>query len=287
MVSPTQAQRALVIYENFVGIDRGNRTNAASKAKISELKEKHKAELNNAMILPAPLLDEAHEIELLDLSKGKFDFKNCDRCFPVATPILNEREGRKSRQKASLQIVQLGAYKVSIAKKLSDLELVDPDVFHLPEDIGNLLKAHYSQDFGFVVCIFDPEAGVEAHPIGYVCDQTRDGRIFVPCRHEHGHGDEAVMFDHKIYSVNTLLDETADSRENPGESVDEAKRRVSALNPSQWRITNPDYTVAQLFSQAPRVIELVGAFSSFRRREMVGRFANDDLYFTPEKVGKK
>jgi hypothetical protein len=32
------------------------------------------------------------------------------------------------------------------------------------------------------------------------------------------------------------------------------------------------------------LVELVGAFSSFRRREMVGRFANDDLYFTPEKV---
>jgi hypothetical protein len=48
---------------------------------------------------------------------------------------------------------------------LSDLELVDPDVFHLPEDIATLLKTHYGEKFGFVVCIFDPQAGVEPHPI--------------------------------------------------------------------------------------------------------------------------
>jgi hypothetical protein len=30
-----------------------------------------------------------------------------------------------------------------------------------------------------------------------------DGRVFVPCRHEHGHGEEAANFDHKIFSINT------------------------------------------------------------------------------------
>jgi hypothetical protein len=72
LVGPTSANRALTIYENFVGIDEGNRKNAASQKKVTKLKEKQQDELQNAnaMILPAPLLDESNAIELLDLSKG-------------------------------------------------------------------------------------------------------------------------------------------------------------------------------------------------------------------------
>jgi hypothetical protein len=126
LVAPTRAQRALVIYENFVGIDKGNRKDANSQAKIGELQEKHKKELCNAMILPAPLQDEVHEIELLDLSKGtyystfllsayvvgKFNFSDCDKCFPVATKLKAPVASRQKSRQATLKIVQLGAYKV-------------------------------------------------------------------------------------------------------------------------------------------------------------------------------
>jgi hypothetical protein len=67
LVGPTSSNRALTIYENHVGIDVGNEKN---QKKIDALKEKHQKELQNAMILPAPLLDESNAIELLDLSKG-------------------------------------------------------------------------------------------------------------------------------------------------------------------------------------------------------------------------
>jgi hypothetical protein len=72
LVSPTRNNRALIVYENYVGIDKGNRTNAVEMKKIAELKAKQEDELNspNAMILPAPLSSEDNDIELLDLSGG-------------------------------------------------------------------------------------------------------------------------------------------------------------------------------------------------------------------------
>lgn len=47
LVSPTKDNRVLVIYENFVGVDKGNRTNAANLKKIKELEQKQEQERNN------------------------------------------------------------------------------------------------------------------------------------------------------------------------------------------------------------------------------------------------
>lgn len=47
LVSPTKDNRVLVIYENFVGVDKGNRTTAANLKKIKELEQKQDQERNN------------------------------------------------------------------------------------------------------------------------------------------------------------------------------------------------------------------------------------------------
>ena len=48
LVAPTKSNRVLVIYENFVGIDKGNRTNVANLKKIKDLEEKHEEQRNNS-----------------------------------------------------------------------------------------------------------------------------------------------------------------------------------------------------------------------------------------------
>jgi len=274
LVSPLPNGRGLVIYENFVGIDKGVRSD---QQKIAKLEEKHKAELqnSNAMILPAPLSSEENEIGLLDLSKGKFDFKKCDDCFPVPLKMTERRSKKAKLASSALKVISLGAYNVSIAKNFADLSRIDTDVFKLDLRIANLLENHYAKGFGFVICIFDASKGIEPHPIGYTCDAQPDGSIFVPCRHEHGKGDENVRFDHKIYSVNTLSLEANEN--NSGESVEEALQRCNALQETGKYMTKmPTLFPIDLFSADP-FQGMLPPIVSFRRREMIGNFPNTDL----------
>lgn len=45
-------------------------------------------------------------------------------------------------------------------------------------------------------------------------DLLPDGRLFVPCRHEHGHGTkDKEDFDHEIFSVNTQGEAAGDTRD--------------------------------------------------------------------------
>ena len=93
-----------------------------------------------------------------------------------------------------------GGYSVSIAYSIRDLRRVDVRVFTLSSGIEQLLEEHYGTDFGFIIALFDVNAGVEHHPLGYIHDLNGAGgtKLFIPTRHEHGH--ENPKFDHDIYA---------------------------------------------------------------------------------------
>jgi hypothetical protein len=72
------------------------------------------------------------------------------------------------------------------------------------------------------------------------------------------------------------------------------------LNENDWNVTEADRNVEQIFKAVPAVSMIVLSYDSvvlhlllgsmfselttFRRREMIGKFANDDLYFEADKV---
>jgi len=204
LVLPASEGRQLTVYQNSVDSDESFNVPTEKSAKNTL----------NAMILPAPLRQNS-KIAVLDLSKLNDLFKELDRCFP------EEEVARSSRMEASdelngssrsyLPVQSVGAYKISLASNISDLRRIDPNVFSVSPNVDKILGQHYSKNFGFVICGFDPSSGIAPHPIGYVHDRLVDDsgnvKLFVPTRHEHGitHGkDDSYDFDHKIFSVNTV-----------------------------------------------------------------------------------
>lgn len=221
----------------------------------------------NAMILPAPLKDESRDIQLVDLSKpGSFSFDNCEKCFPQPPP--RELRSRKAKEKRSgkLEVVAVGAYNVSVAKSIEDLHRIDENVFKVADNIAELLSTHYGKGFGFVICAFDPEKEIAAHPMGYVCDYEADGSIFVPCRHEHGDGEKGdTKFDHFIYSVNTDKSAGKTPSEILGEDGD---------------FSSPEKQPSEVFTEGPlSTIVPKDSIKSFRKKRIFGSFKNDDLHF--------
>lgn len=230
---------------------------------MEKLVKDQAANAQNAMILPAPLKDESSDIQLIDLSKpGAFNFNDCEKCFPQP---YQERSEKKSRQRHApkLAVVSVGAYNVSVAKNLADLHRIDESVFKVADNIAELLSTHYGKGFGFVICAFDPSKEIAAHPMGYVCDFEADGRIFVPCRHEHGDGKDSAKFDHFVYSINT--DGTA------GKTPSELEAKLG-------QCSSPQMVPTEIFSEGP-LSEIIPKIECFRRERIIGPFKNDDLHF--------
>jgi len=276
LVSPTRKGRALVIYENYVGVKPGQgRGNDKNKEKELLEKQALERESQNAMILPVPLRSEESDVELLDLSKGAFKFDDCDKCFPKKIqPQQQCLSSRSSAPKSSkLEVIAVGAYNMSIAKNLDDLYRIDETVFKVDPNVSELLKIQYGKGFGFVICCFDSNKNIEPHPIGYVGDFQKDGTMFVPCRHEHGHGTKDFeQFDHKIYSVNSLIPTNSSADQNPGQSVDELIQEYGKL------VMLPTMKPDDVFSSEV-LREVVPGVLAFRRKTISGKFKNTDLSF--------
>lgn len=278
LVSPTVDDRALVIYENKVKRSGGSGFDDQIRVPSLESLKGPK----NAMILPAPLKQE-HDIVMVDLSDPEsFSFSDCEKCFLTARRVQKEywqTESSRGARSAFLEVVSVGAYQVSIAKNLEDIKRIDPSVFKVEENIYHLLSSHYRKGFGFVICCFDPNLGVKAHPIAYVCDKEDNGNLFVPCRHEHGGTDhDTAGFYHYFYSVNT--------NKESGQSVEEREKEwIRYKGKPDWEVTLPEKTPRDLFSHGPlKDIVPIDDIKSFRRKEMWGRYKNDDLHFAPFEV---
>jgi len=151
--------------------------------------------------------------------------------FPKAAEEKRSRSSAvetQSNAKDHLEVHAVGAYLISIAKSVEDLRRIDPSVFKVSDTIDVLFRQHYAEGFGFVICRFDATKGVQGHPIGYVHDPMPNGTLFVPCRHEHGHGTtETENFSHEIYSLNT------------------GKEAGSTRADLGWKGTTPDYIPSQ------------------------------------------
>jgi len=128
----------------------------------------------------------------------------------------------------------LAATSFSIAKTVDDLKRIDPTVFQVSDTIDQLFRKHYAMGFGFVICCFDEDKGVAGHPIGYVHDLLPDGSLFVPCRHEHGHGTkETEHFSHEIYSLNTKGGEAGKTRSELGYRGGDTSKQVYTIVPKK------------------------------------------------------
>jgi hypothetical protein len=165
---------------------------------------------NNAMILPAPFKDTpGNNVEFLDLKTTPTFFEDLNHCFPeppMSRGMLNSFDCDDEGDKTNfLQVHAVGAYNMSFARNLADLDRIDPKFFKVSALVAPILAASYKHDFGFVICAFDSKKNIEPHPIGFIHDTFKDGKLFVPTKHEHGSGGKKDLahFDHKIFSINT------------------------------------------------------------------------------------
>jgi len=145
-----------------------------------------------AMVLPIPL---AHGTPcLIDLSDypGGDIFKHLDSYFPKYDVHAAGFGGGGGFSWGGapkyLEVKAVGGYKCTLVPSIDAMKKVDPNVFVLPKDIEQLLEQYYKAGFGFLVCIFDPNVGVKAHPIAYVGSRCENGDMFIPTRHEHNSG---------------------------------------------------------------------------------------------------
>jgi len=89
----------------------------------------------NAMILPAPLYLTSNpnaQIEVLDLSEYADLFEELDKCFPVEEVDVyddDELPTEECNSRAFLEVMEVGGYKVSVARSIDDLRKINPTVF--------------------------------------------------------------------------------------------------------------------------------------------------------------
>jgi len=228
LVYETSGGRQVTFYENSVHPDK-------------------KVE-SNAMILPCPF-NGNDEIKLYNLENYPNLFDDCSKCFPL---IANRKstEGKiKSANllSSNLEIVDVGGYKVSIAKNLDDVLKIDKTVFILPDNIAKLLSKHYSQGFAFIICVFANKQ-IKAHPIAYEHSKLKSSELFVPTRHAHGgeHEPEQAKadFHHVIYSVNT-----ANRNKFVVGSIEESEKAEKLKNDHNYLVTPAKILPSTIFDK--------------------------------------
>ena len=138
----------------------------------------------NAMILPVPW--GPNGVKLISMEQYRNIWSDLELYFPKSPSFSASASfgWGGSASKAPLQVWQVGGYKCSIASCIDDIDRLNPGVFTLPPDIKQLLVEHYTEGFGFVVCMFD--GSVAEHPIAYISHMHKSGHLFIPTMHEHG-----------------------------------------------------------------------------------------------------
>jgi len=298
LVTPTRNGRQVTVYENVVGQAKkrpsgaqGMYRDADGKVKVgqpppelvaqreAEAKAKAADEAKNAMILPAPL-NPGQKIEVLDLSKDNFDFKRIHSWFPQEQATRKDNQDRleaRSMQKLSkapLEVHQVGNYFISLADNLNDLDRIDPNVFRVSPLIKEVFSAHYATGYGFVICSFNPNTAMQAHPIAYVHDQLPNGKLFVPTRHQHTEDVKPTeKFDHEIYSINTTSDGGS------GKSVEEIERHNDQMAGREFKAAKSQPAAIELAINSDILNPLYPKIVSFRRAVIKGNHPNNDLIF--------
>ena len=140
------------------------------------------------MVLPVP---NDTPVTTVDISTDGWSWKAIDQAYfpkPPTSPAFGGFAfggSTVSKGKRTLEVKACGGYLVSYSPTLEDLARIDEAVFTLPADIQQVLQEHYGKGFGFVVCKFQ-KGKTDGHPIAYTHSPLKDGRLFIPTRHEHG-----------------------------------------------------------------------------------------------------
>lgn len=142
----------------------------------------------NAMILPVPA--RAADIELIDLSAVPEFFAPFRDLFVVRARSM----GTKGAVRASLKVLRVGNYDVSVVPKAKDVTKLNPDVFEVSPEAARALAA-YPPSFSFVVAQLRTSGAF--HPLAYT--HPADGALFVPTKHEHGGSSAGAQWDHHIF----------------------------------------------------------------------------------------
>ena len=197
----------------------------------------------NAMILPVPTTD-VDSIKFLDLSFYQRFFDDCKACFRSTKPLSDFTYGARTTtlsanysKRSTLAVHDVGSYKASIVPSLGDFDRLDKTVFTVSGDLADMLKNTYSSGFSFIVCQLE-KGSVNYHPFAYTHTMAQNGKLFVPTKHWHAHGNAggssswlpgflprnafsgtlygqdmdhlrstvSADWDHVIYSPNTNLD---------------------------------------------------------------------------------
>jgi hypothetical protein len=144
----------------------------------------------NAMVIP---VSNPSTVKFHDISHMKNFFANVDKSFIRQVSLLfnssfstNSYSADSARSKAKLEVFSVGSYRVSLVPKLSELKLLDKDVFVLSDGLATKLSTYYKEDYwGFIVFVLAKESK-DYHPFAYSHDVI-DGNIYIPTRHYHDH----------------------------------------------------------------------------------------------------
>jgi hypothetical protein len=160
----------------------------------------------NLMILPVPNPGtlKLHTVKYkrmfrdLERSVAKIHYQAIDLCSRVYSAALTSTD--------TLEILDHGSYRVSIAPTVQDLFRLDTTVFHLTPDLYQFFEKHYTSEFGYLCCVLKPGV-ITYEPLCYSHALHSTKKLFVPTLHYHNHdgkvSTDTADWDHCIYSVGT------------------------------------------------------------------------------------
>lgn len=273
-VAPTVDGRQLTVYENAV---------EATPTRNIDSEDERVTTKHNAMILPCPINEDGEEVTLIDLSgKGdnKFSFNELDECFPklfILTKGITKGKKMAAREEA-LEVIEIGAYKVSVAPTIKDLKRANKGIFKISAGTRKVLKRLYEEGYGFVICMFDTTKNIEPHPIGYIHDRLPSGDLFVPCKHVHdGKTHRTEHFDHSIYSL-----DARDSNNRNMKSVDQLKTEYKKKAKEEHsNYEHPLYKVDKYLGKTQLAQYLsLDDDPKLYRLNIIGNYPNKDMNFS-------
>lgn len=135
---------------------------------------------NTAMILPFPIIpDTKNRFKIFSMK----EYGNIFDDFEMLFPDLPRK--RTTTEDIQLPTLNIGSYAVTIAKDIESLQNINPEKFSVSKDMIAQANQYYPKHFGFIICLLKTNA--QYHPLGYVHEIRKDGKLFVPTRHHHVH----------------------------------------------------------------------------------------------------
>ena len=160
----------------------------------------------NLMILPVPY-PSTIRFELLTMDYDTL-FVDAKKSFKKLWKNESQENTRSIHN--TLEIFDVGSYKVSIAHTVQDLLHIDKSLFNNSENLVEHLKDEYPPPFGFLVCMLK-EGSSSYKPLAYSHDLWNNA-LFLPTKHYHPDTKTKMHmqpyinnWDHEIYSLGTPI----------------------------------------------------------------------------------